>query len=123
MLAAAIGGGVLAACAARVRAGADPTAEPGADYRIAAGKAAHPLPRFDPKAGCGAPQPAGGIDVEIIPPRFVGLGTAAISQLKKLGVSLRKPEQKDAALVVTGHTDARGSEEYNHTFQSAAPRP
>jgi outer membrane protein OmpA-like peptidoglycan-associated protein len=70
-------------------------------------------PRFDPKAGCGV-APAGGIDVEIhFRPASAGLGAAAVSQLETLGVSLREPERKGAALLVVGHTDARGSEEYN----------
>ncbi len=118
VLAAAIGG-VLVACAGFAFA-QEPTQQPSQQptrEQIIESLRAKQLtrcPRFDPKAGCGAPQPAGGIDVEIhFRPGSVGLGTAAISQLEKLGASLRKPEQKDAALVVTGHTDARGSEDYN----------
>jgi outer membrane protein OmpA-like peptidoglycan-associated protein len=111
VFAAALGGVVLVAAAGFAFA-EEPTREQIIESLRA--KQLTRCPRFDPKAGCGAPQPAGGIDVEIhFRPGSVGLGAAAVSQLEKLGTVLRKPEQKGAALVVTGHTDARGSEEYN----------
>jgi outer membrane protein OmpA-like peptidoglycan-associated protein len=71
-------------------------------------------PRFDAKAGCGAAQRAGGIDVEIHFGRGSAmLGAAAVSQLQALGADLGKPELQGAALLVAGHADASGSDAYN----------
>ena len=115
VLAAAIGGGMLVACAGFAFA-QEPTQQPTREQIIESLRAKQltRCPRFDPKAGCGAPQPAGGIDVEIhFHPGSVGLGAAALSQLGKLSASLRTPEQKGAALLVVGHTDASGGDAYN----------
>jgi outer membrane protein OmpA-like peptidoglycan-associated protein len=71
-------------------------------------------PRFDAKAGCGAAQTTGGIDVEVHFGRGSAmLGAAAVSQLQALGADLGKPELKGAALLVAGYTDASGSAAYN----------
>jgi outer membrane protein OmpA-like peptidoglycan-associated protein len=70
-------------------------------------------PQFDPKYGC-ALAPAERIDVEV---RFAlgsaALGRAAAAQLTALGAELGKPERKGTRLVVAGHTDARGGDEFN----------
>jgi outer membrane protein OmpA-like peptidoglycan-associated protein len=71
-------------------------------------------PRFDAKAGCGTAQPAGGIDVEIHFGRSSALlGAAAVSQLQALGADLDRPERKGVGLLVSGYTDASGSDAYN----------
>jgi outer membrane protein OmpA-like peptidoglycan-associated protein len=109
VLAAAIGSVMLAAAADFARA-EEPTREQIIESLRA--KQLTRCPRFDPTAGCGAAQPEG-IDVEIhFHPGSTGLGAAAVSQLEKLGASLRKPEEK-AALLVVGHTDASGSDAFN----------
>jgi outer membrane protein OmpA-like peptidoglycan-associated protein len=41
------------------------------------------------------------------------LGRAATAQLTALGAELAKPERKGTRLVVAGHTDARGGDEFN----------
>jgi outer membrane protein OmpA-like peptidoglycan-associated protein len=70
-------------------------------------------PQFDPKYGC-ALAPAERIDVEV---NFAfgsaALGRAAAAQLAALGAELAKPERKGTRLVVAGHTDARGGDEFN----------
>jgi outer membrane protein OmpA-like peptidoglycan-associated protein len=70
-------------------------------------------PQFDPKYGC-ALGPAERIDVEV---NFAfgsaALGRAAAAQLTALGAELGKPERKGTRLVVAGHTDARGGDEFN----------
>jgi outer membrane protein OmpA-like peptidoglycan-associated protein len=70
-------------------------------------------PQFDPKYGCSVP-PAGRIDVEV---RFAfgsaALDRTAAAKLTALGTELGKPERKGARLVVDGHTDARGGDEFN----------
>jgi outer membrane protein OmpA-like peptidoglycan-associated protein len=70
-------------------------------------------PQFDPKYGC-ALAPAERIDVEVL---FsfgsAALGRAAAAQLTALGAELGKPERKGTRLVVDGHTDARGGDEFN----------
>jgi outer membrane protein OmpA-like peptidoglycan-associated protein len=70
-------------------------------------------PQFDPKYGC-ALAPAERIDVEV---NFAfgsaALGRAATAQLAALGAELAKPERKGTRLVVAGHTDARGGDEFN----------
>ena len=70
-------------------------------------------PQFDPKYGCSI-APTERIDVEL---RFA-LGSAALdraasAQLTALGAALGKPERKGTRLVVAGHTDARGGDEFN----------
>jgi outer membrane protein OmpA-like peptidoglycan-associated protein len=70
-------------------------------------------PQLDPKYGCAVP-PAERIDVEV---RFAfgsaALDRAAAAKLTALGTELGKPERKGARLVVAGHTDARGGDEFN----------
>jgi outer membrane protein OmpA-like peptidoglycan-associated protein len=70
-------------------------------------------PQFDPKYGC-ALAPAERIDVEV---NFAfgsaALGRAAEAQLTALGAELAKPQRKGTRLVVAGHTDARGGDEFN----------
>lgn len=110
--AAAVGGVMLASAADFAFAADEPTREQVIESLRA--KQLTRCPRFDLKAGCGVAQPAGGIDVEIhFRPASASLGAAAVSQIKTLGASLREPERKGAALLVVGHTDANGSEEYN----------
>jgi outer membrane protein OmpA-like peptidoglycan-associated protein len=70
-------------------------------------------PQFDPKYGCSV-APTQRIDIEV---RFA-LGSAALdgaasAQLTSLGAALGKPERKGTRLVVAGHTDARGGDEFN----------
>ncbi len=110
VFAAAVGGVVLVAAADFARA-EEPTREQIIESLRA--KQLTRCPRFDPTAGCGAAQP-GSIDVEIhFRPGSTGLGAAAISQLETLGARLRKPEEKGAALIVVGHTDASGGDAFN----------
>jgi outer membrane protein OmpA-like peptidoglycan-associated protein len=70
-------------------------------------------PRLDPKYGCSV-APAERIDLEV---RFAlgsaVLDRAASAQLTALGAELGKPERKGTRLVVAGHTDARGGDEFN----------
>jgi outer membrane protein OmpA-like peptidoglycan-associated protein len=70
-------------------------------------------PQFDPKYGCAVP-PAERIDVEV---RFAfgsaALDRAAAAKLAALGTELGKTERKGTRLVVNGHTDARGGDEFN----------
>jgi outer membrane protein OmpA-like peptidoglycan-associated protein len=70
-------------------------------------------PQFDPKYGCSVP-PAERIDVEV---RFAfgsaALDRTAATKLTALGTELGKPEHKGTRLVVDGHTDARGGDEFN----------
>ena len=58
--------------------------------------------------------PAERIDVEV---RFAfgsaALDRTAAAKLTALGTELGKPERKGARLVVDGHTDARGGDEFN----------
>jgi outer membrane protein OmpA-like peptidoglycan-associated protein len=69
-------------------------------------------PRFDPSAGCGV-APAESIDEIRFGRASAALGTVAISRLAALGARLPKPEAKGAALLVVGHADARGGDDYN----------
>ena len=70
-------------------------------------------PQFDPKYGC-ALAPAERIDVEVnFALGSAVLGRAAAAQLAALGAELAKPERKGTRLVVAGHTDARGGDEFN----------
>jgi outer membrane protein OmpA-like peptidoglycan-associated protein len=70
-------------------------------------------PQFDPKYGC-ALAPAERIDVEVnFALGSAALGRAAAAQLTALGAELAKPERKGTRLVVAGHTDARGGDEFN----------
>jgi outer membrane protein OmpA-like peptidoglycan-associated protein len=70
-------------------------------------------PQLDPKYGCSV-APTERIDVEV---RFafgsVALDRAASARLTALGAELGKPEHKGTRLVVAGHTDARGGDEFN----------
>jgi outer membrane protein OmpA-like peptidoglycan-associated protein len=70
-------------------------------------------PQFDPKYGCSVAA-AERIDVDI---RFAfgsaALDRAAKAQLAALGTALAKQERKGTRLVVAGHTDARGGDEFN----------
>jgi outer membrane protein OmpA-like peptidoglycan-associated protein len=70
-------------------------------------------PQPDPKYGC-AGAPVAQIDVAI---RFAfgsaALDRAAAAQLTALGAELAKPGRKGTRLVVAGHTDARGGDEFN----------
>jgi outer membrane protein OmpA-like peptidoglycan-associated protein len=70
-------------------------------------------PQLDPKYGCSV-APTGRIDVEV---RFAfgsaALDRTAAAKLTALGTELGKPERKGARLVVDGHTDARGGDEFN----------
>jgi outer membrane protein OmpA-like peptidoglycan-associated protein len=70
-------------------------------------------PQFDPKYGCSV-GPAARIDVEV---RFAlgssALDRAARAELMPLGAELAKPERKGTRLVVHGHTDARGGDDFN----------
>jgi outer membrane protein OmpA-like peptidoglycan-associated protein len=70
-------------------------------------------PRFDPKQGCGV-APVAGIDVEIqFDSGSATLGTAATAWLTDLGAVLIKPETKSVKLLVAGHADAHGGDDYN----------
>jgi outer membrane protein OmpA-like peptidoglycan-associated protein len=70
-------------------------------------------PQFDPKYGCSIP-PAERVDVVV---RFAfgsaTLDRTAAAKLTALGAELGKLERKGARLVVDGHTDARGGDEFN----------
>jgi outer membrane protein OmpA-like peptidoglycan-associated protein len=70
-------------------------------------------PQFDPKYGCSV-GPAARIDVEV---RFAfassALDRAARAQLTALGAELGRAERKGTRLVVHGHTDARGGDDFN----------
>jgi outer membrane protein OmpA-like peptidoglycan-associated protein len=116
VFAAAVGGLMLVAADDFASAADEPTREQIIESLRA--KQLTRCPRFDPTAGCGPAQP-GVIDVEVhFRPASAGLGTAAVSQLEKLGASLRKPEEKGAALLVVGHTDASGGEAYNQRLRA-----
>jgi outer membrane protein OmpA-like peptidoglycan-associated protein len=70
-------------------------------------------PQLDPKYGCSV-APAERFDVEV---RFAlgsaALNRAASAKLTALGAALGKPEHKGTRLIVAGHTDARGGDEFN----------
>jgi outer membrane protein OmpA-like peptidoglycan-associated protein len=68
-------------------------------------------PRFDPTAGCGV-APAESIAEVRFGRGSAAMGAAALSQLKALGAKLPKQEAKGALLVV-GHADASGGDDYN----------
>jgi outer membrane protein OmpA-like peptidoglycan-associated protein len=70
-------------------------------------------PQLDPKYGCSV-EPAARIDVEV----HFALGSAALdrtarARLTALGAELGRAERKGARLVVHGHTDARGGDDFN----------
>ncbi len=70
-------------------------------------------PRFDPKEGCGV-APVAGIDVEVqFDSGSATLGTAAKAWLVDLGTVLLKSEAKGVRLLVAGHADAQGGDDYN----------
>jgi outer membrane protein OmpA-like peptidoglycan-associated protein len=109
ILAAAIGGVLLVAGIDIARA-QQPTREEIIESLRA--KTLTRCPRFDPSAGCGA-APAESIDEIRFGRGSAALGAAAISHLATLGPRLPKPDAKAAPLLVVGHADARGGDDYN----------
>jgi outer membrane protein OmpA-like peptidoglycan-associated protein len=69
-------------------------------------------PHFDAKAGCVVPADGSAVEIHF---GFdsASLDAAAVSRLAELGAALGKPEHGGVALVVAGHTDARGGDAYN----------
>jgi outer membrane protein OmpA-like peptidoglycan-associated protein len=110
MILAATLGGVLLVAATDLAPAQQPTREEIIESLRA--KTLTRCPRFDPTAGCGV-APAESIDEIRFGRGSAALGATAISHLATLGPRLAKSDAKAVPLLVVGHADARGSDDYN----------